>query len=228
MIFFCILGRPKPSTMKNFLKITTVFFLFCIHPMTAQEMKYYIEENGKLFLTTKVTFEKSIDHSKNVDVYLENDKGQIGIVYIRRRDGKLDAEQMKELKAFLKAQSGISVNDNEYIGIHYLSAQPETDAIHIGTHGYRERKTQRKLLKIVPSKYFHIYAAGGRNDKITAKDKKVLTKDENRFIHKMFFPVEMNYGNVVVVRPDGTYKIYLGEYNPDEIYKMAEALKAMP
>ena len=191
-------------------------------------MKYYIEENGKLLPTTKITFEKSIDHSKNVDVYLENDNGQIGVLYIRRRDGKLDAEQMKELKTFLKTQSGMSVNDNEYIGIHYLSAQPETDINEGGKYGYLERKAQRKLLKIVPSKYFHIYATGGRNGKITAKDKEVLTKDENRFIHKIFFPVEMNYGNVVVVRPDGTYKVYLGEYNPDEIYKMAEALKAMP
>lgn len=214
--------------MKNIPNILTAIGLFYCTTTVAQDRKHYIEDNGKLQQTTQAIFQKSIDHSKNVDVYLENDTSEIAVLYTRRRKGKLDAEKMMTLKNFLR-QSGISINDNEYICINYQTSTPVNDPVQSGMYtSSLEKKIQKKLSVIVPSKYVRVYSPGGRNDGFSEKQKQTFLADDSHLIHKMFFPVEFNYANVVVVKPDGTYQVYFGEHNPDEIYKMTEALKAMP
>lgn len=215
--------------MRYLLKILPVLALFCSNLLFAQDMKYYIEENGKLLPTTKVIFERSIDYTKNVDVYLENDKGQMGILYIRRREGKLDAEQMIALKKYLKEYSGTNINKDEYIVIDYITAAPVDDSISWFSIKNKTRKHYtKKINRITSAKNFVIYNMEGRTKWIPNGDKKDCIADKSNFILKLLFVAQANYGNAAVIRPDGTYITYLGEYGPDEVYKKIKSLKAMP
>lgn len=215
--------------MKSLLKIIILFFLFCSNPITAQDMKYFIEENETLLPTNKVTFEKSIDHSKNVDVYLENDNRQIGVLYIRKREGKLDAKMVEKLKSFLKIKSGTDIKSDEYIVIDYITAAPVNDSISWFSIGNKtSNRYTKKINRIISSKNIVIYNTDGRTKWMPSKDKKECIADENNFILKLLFVAQANYGNAAVIRPDGTYITYLGEYGPDEVYNMMKTLKAMP
>ncbi|MFP5436196.1 MAG: hypothetical protein ACLGH8_00235 [Bacteroidia bacterium] len=215
--------------MKSLLKITAVSILFYCNLTTAQDMKYYTEENGKLLPTTKVAFEKSIDHSKNVDVYLENNEGQIGVLYIRRREGKLDAEQMTALKKYLKEYSRKDINKDEYIVIDYITAAPVNDSISwFSIWNKTSKHYTKKINRITSSKNFVVYNMEGRTRWIPNGDKKDCIADKNNVILKLFFVAQANYGNAAVIRPDGTYITHLGEYGPDEVYNMIKTLKAMP
>jgi hypothetical protein len=100
--------------MKKVIKIVIATGVLSVTGVYAQR-KYYIEQNGTLHPTTQASFEKSIDHTKNVDVYLENDTSEIAVLYVRRREGKLDEAKLKQLKAFLQQRSGTIIKDRIHL-----------------------------------------------------------------------------------------------------------------
>lgn len=87
--------------MKSTMKIVIAACALSVTGVYAQR-KYYIEQNGTLHPTTQAYFEKNIDYTKNVDVYMENDTSEIAVLYVRRQEGKLDDAKLKQLKAFLQ------------------------------------------------------------------------------------------------------------------------------
>ncbi|MFP9117541.1 hypothetical protein ACLI08_07125 [Flavobacterium sp. RNTU_13] len=211
--------------MKSTIKIVIAACVLSVTGVYAQR-KYYIEQNGTLHPTTQASFEKSIDYSKNVDVYMENDTSEIAVLYVRRREGKLDEAKLKQLKVFLQQRSGTIIKDNEYICIHYNCSIPQdSPVLYHDFPLHAERKIQRKLLAITPSQYFRVYNPGGRNNGFRGKHKEAFIADDNKLVLKMFFPTEFNYGNVVVIKPDGTYEAYCGEHTPDEIIDITKRLK---
>lgn len=211
--------------MKTAMKIVIAACVLSVTGVSAQR-KYYIEQNGTLNPTTQASFEKSIDHNKNIDVYLENDVSEIAVLYVRRREGKLEPAKMNALKAFLQQRSSTIIKDNEYICIHNNCSIPQDSPVLYHDFSlHAERKIQRKLLAITPSQYFRVYNPGGRNNGFREKHKEAFIADENKLVLKMFFPTEFNYGNVVVIKPDGTYEAYCGEHSPDDIIDITKRLK---
>jgi len=89
------------------------------------------------------------------------------------------------------------------------------------------KKFTKKLNKIVPCKRFEIFKEHGRNDTFPDKYKKEWNwiPDINDYILKLFFPAEALYGSVAVIRPDGTFMAYLGEYEEERVFEMVEKLK---
>jgi hypothetical protein len=89
---------------------------------------------------------------------------------------------------------------------------------------HAERKIQRKLLAITPSQYFRCTTPAAGTTALGKNIMKPLLQMTTSWCLKCF-STEFNYGNVVVIKPDGTYEAYCGEHTPDEIIDITKRLK---
>lgn len=211
--------------MKTAMKIVIVACALSVTGVSAQR-KYYIEQNGTLNPTTQAYFEKSIDYNKNVDVYLENDTSEIAVLYVRRREGKLDSEKMNLLRKYLKQISGGAVIENHLIIINYITSVPVIEPKEPISNWYILNKNYTTRLKKETPNYYFIYNEAQTEAKNHYNRKYIkLYPDTGSNLLKLLFPAEANYGNAAVIRPDGTFITYLGEYGPDEVYRMIESFK---
>lgn len=204
--------------------------LLCIaQNVFSQDYKFFIEKEGKLAPLSETEFNKSIDHTRNVEVYVENESGKMGVIFTRKRDGKLTPDEMKLLHSFLN-EKDLHTNGHDYIVINYVTSSPKIEAGSTTSGWYiLDQKYLKKLKKEGTESVFFIYNEN-QNEATNYYARKHINwvSDTSNFILQLLFPAEGSMANAAVIRPDGTFKAYLGEYTPDEVYTMIEELKKMP
>ncbi|WP_116787683.1 hypothetical protein [Flavobacterium psychrotrophum] len=211
--------------MSTLLKKAMLLLLFAFSFISnAQNLKYYIEIDKKLTLTTKTDFEKSIDYKKNIDVYLESNDSKIAVLFERKRYGKLTKDEIDELRKFLKEQGNIRVTASKYIIIDYVTSVPFDDDYPLPIHYATKKAYLKKLNNTVPQQHFAIYNDHPRNEQYAVHHTRAFADKEN-YILKLLFTAEGDYGNVAVISPDGSFISHLGEYDGDTVLEMINKLK---
>lgn len=203
--------------MKTFLKIIITFKILYFNSISAQQMKYYIEQNDILIPITKEVFDEK-DRWMYTEAYRQNETETATILYLRRHQGKLDNGKLELLKQHLKEMSGARVVENNYIIINYITSFPKIkrgdrkSEWYITDKDYNER--QRKK---TPNIYFvynpeqkHAVKHFGRKYISVYPDK------ENKILN-VLFPAQGKYSNVAVIKADGTFATYIGGHSPHEI-----------
>jgi hypothetical protein len=144
----------------------------------------------------------------------------------RRIKGKLNTEQLQSLKNYFQKENSIPIEQDDYIVINYVTSYPiiENEKMKSKWSIYQEDYI-KELHKKIKCKQFWIHDIIQENlEPYSFKHIKWL-KENDEFIKKMFYEYVTNYGNVTIVKPDGHYYTFLGEYGPDEVYEGITELK---
>ncbi len=181
----------------------------------------FYDESGKEI--TKEIFVKSIDHSKNIDLYFENDSLNYALLVIREKEGQLENKTFARLKNYLAELSGAPIDSTKNIVINYLSGLPKYngDSEPLLNLYTLESDYLKKLHRIAKIQQFWIHSPETENPEEYIKNNYNWIADKNRFFMDVFFRYEFPYGNYILIKPDGKFYFYLGEHSKERIWKSA-------
>ena len=205
----------------NFLKYLLIF-LIPISGFSQEKEEIFYDESG--VEVTEESFLASIDHRKNLDLYFENDSTLYGILVTRQRFGKLDEETFNNLKSYLISLSGTSIDSTENIVVNYLSPNPgiEKDSKEKSAGNIFDRNYLKKLHKIPNIKQFWINSPEADNLEHYHRNRIDWLADKENVFEELFFPYKIKSGNFLLIKPDGSYYYYLGEYGKDQVWEASE------
>lgn len=201
--------------------------LFFVAAHAQNEVKYYIENDGKLTPTTQELFDKEIDYKKNIDVYFEKGNEKIGVLYKRKQQGKLSTEDTAAIIHFLENGSGKKVDTNKPVIINYITSTIPLKPEDIQSKWQiLQRLYKKESRKRVGSNLFFTY---NKNQKHTPEYYKRSyidwIADNDDLLLPKLFKFEGNYGNVAIIMPDGSYMVHYGEYENETPFYMISLLK---
>lgn len=194
--------------------------------LNAQEKALvYYNENGKN--VTQDEFRKAKNDKENLDVYFENDTSQIGILVTRKRFGKLNKKTFNHLKSYLTEISQKKIDPTENLVINYLTLYPSKDEVSNFSNSKSnwnilDRNYIKKLHKIANINQFFIHTPENDNLEYYRNKKINWIKDKNNLFNKLFFPYEIQYGNFILIKPNGEYFYFLGEHGKQTVWSESE------
>tara|TARA_R100000935_G_scaffold47857_1_gene72076 strand:+ start:638 stop:1303 length:666 start_codon:yes stop_codon:yes gene_type:complete len=206
--------------MRNYILYLILIISTTIYSQKKSSV-YYDENDNKL---TEKEFFRNKEYSKNLDLYFENDSIQFGILVRRYQFGTLDKYTFEKLKSYLTQISEIEIDSTKNIVINYLSSLPEKkyNTIPKSTWNILDTDYLKKLYKIAEIEHFWISSPRSDNLIYYHQDDINWLKDKEDFFKNVFFPYEIKYGNYILIKPDGSYYYYLGEYSKYEIWEKSE------
>ncbi|RPD94290.1 hypothetical protein EGM88_12550 [Aureibaculum marinum] len=204
------------------MKLTLVFILISILTFGQKKSTVFYNENGEKI--DKQKFIKARNYNKNLDLYFENDTAKIALLVTRYKFGKLDKNTFENLKSYLTELTDTKIDSTQNIVINYLTAFPKKDTNTISTSEWNvlQRKYTRKLHKIANINQFWINSTQCDNLEYYHHKKINWITDKDDLFKKLFFTFEINYGNYILIKPDGKFYYYLGEHSQNQILEDAE------
>lgn len=204
-------------------KILFYIFLFSSFNFFSQNKPFkYYNENGKEL--TKKEFSKAINYSENLDLYLENDSLQFGVLMQRENSGKLNQFTLKKIQSYLHELSKKDIDSTKNIVINYLTALPNhnENTNPRSTWNVLEKDYLKKLSKISKIQQFWINSPRANNLKYYYSKRINWLEDKEDLFKKIFFPYEVKYGNFILIKPDGRFYYYLGEHSKYQIWETSK------
>lgn len=197
----------------------TVFFLmigFCLFAQK-KEIKYYDFAGNEV---SKNQFHSKINHSHNLDIYIETDSLIIGKLINRKKHGKLNKIELSQLTQYLSKISGKQIS-SKIIFIHYIyygNLDPKNQNWH-----YLE-KDLGKLNKIDNVHYIFITNPGSLL--LNFHENQIdWVEDTNRIIENVFFPFKFVTESFVVIDSRGNYISAYFEYSYQGIIDLIKEIK---
>lgn len=134
----------------------------------------------------------------------------------------------------LETATGKTIDRNYYLLVMYYPGQdpcnavgsisPSYDNAHIDRLKERTGELSRNLQKNAPTQMVYIYKNQTGLRKLF-EEYMDYVQDPDALIERTFFKYHYPCGSYVVIRPDGAYGSYFGEYAYEDILERAKALK---
>ena len=206
--------------MKKVLLILVTLSVFSSYSQEKQVRFYDI--NGKEI--TRDKFYKNKDYSKNLDLYFENDSIQYGLLIKRMNFGKLNKIQFGNLKKYINKLSNTKIDSTKNIVINYLSSLPKKseNSKSRATWNIFDKDYLRKLHRIAEIQQFWINSPENDNLKYFHSNTIDFISDKDKLFEKMFFPYQIYYGNYLIIKPNGLYVTYAGEYGKQSVWELTK------
>lgn len=192
----------------------------------AQNKKtYFLKED--LTQTSEKAFWKDKDAPGLLHLKYYADTADFYVKVTREHTGILSKDSLNLLKKDLEQSAGASIDPGNMIVIDFY---PGKDACNSG--GTTDRAVMKKyhdeylkkLHSLAPISQFYIY---GQKEGVERYDCiGTWNPDLNSRVKYNFFPLDYPCGSVVVIRPDGQFKSYFGEYSKDQVWDFVKQLKA--
>lgn len=204
------------------IRLIIIFILFSCITFGQEKPMVFYNESGKK--TSKKEFLNTIDYSKNLDLYFENDSTQLGVLVKRQKFGQLDKNTFEDLKNYLTALTNRKIDSTQNIVINYLTAYPKKEDIsdENAEWNIREKKYLKRLHKKASISQFWINSPECDNLEYYHKDRINWITDKEDVFNILFFPYGVKYGNFLLIKPDGKFYYYLGEHSNNQIIKTAK------
>ncbi len=200
-------------TKMKIIKYLTVL-LISIKSFSQTKPTIFYNENGKEM--TREIFIKSIDYNKNLNLYFENDSIQYGLLVKRRNFGRLDKKTFTKLKAYLTQLSKIKIDSTQNIVVNYITGFTDYkgNTKPRPTWSILQKNYTKELHKIADIVQFWIYPPKS-SDNLTyyLQKRNNWIEDKENIFKKLFFPHEIEFGNYILIKPDGKFYYYLGEHS---------------
>ena len=205
--------------MKQFY--LTLFLLINLLSFSQEFEKKFLDINKNEI--TEKEFYKQKDYSINLDVFIQSDSLIIGMLVRRKNKGKLDKIQSKQLKEYLTRISGEKIDSSKILVINYLSSTPKTPYFGKESQWTIFKNDYLKSLHKIPNiQQIWINNPDNQNLKYFHNDRINWVEDSNRIIENIFFPFEFEFGNFVVINPNGNYISYYAEYGKEEVLNITK------
>ncbi len=202
------------------MKKTILILIYILSfKVCAQEVsiKFYNENGHEI---TKEVFINTRDYSKNIDIYFGNDTREFGFLVKRKNYGKLTDKLHTQFRTYLNKLSGNKLDSTKSIVINYLSAIPRKKETGEGRSRWNifNKDYLKRLHKITDVMHFWINSPSCDNLKYHYSNKINWLSDTDKILSKLFFPYDIKYGYYVLIKPNGDYFYYLGEYGKKQVW----------
>jgi hypothetical protein len=210
------------------MKVAAIMALFimqvCLFSvrLSAQKPAKYYDAAGKEL--SKAEF----DHIERTQNYLGVivDSTANAHQLVRREEwGVLPSAE--DIYSKLETATGKSMDRNKYLLILYYPGKDRCNSSGMATpadYAHNDSELTRHLQKIAPTQVVHIYKDSKGLKKLYGNLSKHY-QDPGALIERTFFKYHYPCGSYVIIRPDGAYGSYFGEYAYEDILERAKALK---
>ena len=178
---------------------------------------HYYDENGY-----EITREKFNSSEKTLSLFFENDTMSFGVSLKRENYGRLDANTLDQFHNYLSKISGRKIDSTKNIVINYITGYPKRK------DNTKEKSTwnvlkfpkeyRNRLNRKANADQFWVHSPDNDNLEYYHSEKIEWYNDKERIFESLFFPYEVAYGNFILLKPNGEYFFFLGEYGEYEIW----------
>lgn len=210
------------------MKVAAIMALFimqvCLFSvrLSAQKPAKYYDAAGKEL--SKAEFD-----------YIERTQNYLGVIV----DSSANAHQLvwreewgivpsvDSIYSKLETATGKSIDRNKYLVILYYPGKDRSNSSGSATpddYARYDSELARNIQKIAPTQVIHIYKDPTGLKKLYGNLSKHY-QDPETIIERTFFKYHYPCGSYVIIRPDGAYGSYFGEYAYEDILERAKALK---
>ena len=195
-------------------------FLFCINASGQNKIyKFYGEEGQQI---SREKFYKTRYNGENIPMYFENDTAKFGILFYKENYGKLNDSSFRSLKNYLYDLKKVKIDSADFIVINYLTKVPgEEQKKHRTrtTWNIFDRNYVRKLKRKNNVSHFWISSLENQNLKYFYSNRINWLTDRRGVIPELFFPFEYTYGYYIIIKPNGEYYYFIGEYGKQNVWE---------
>lgn len=201
--------------MKKSILIGLMFLSFNLFGQ--RKKSFYYDEN--MVLISKKEFWKDKQDANKLHLNYDTDTGGIFVKVIRERRGVLDKNTLDGIKKDLASSANTSIDPANLIVVDYYPGKDKCNST--GTtdrdfiKNYHEEYL-KNLHALAPVSQFNIYSQKEGLERY--KGIYEWSPDLNDRIKKTFFKYHCPCGSVVVIRPDGNYIAYCGEYSKEWVW----------
>ncbi|OUR91071.1 hypothetical protein A9Q87_11385 [Flavobacteriales bacterium 34_180_T64] len=202
-----------------------LFLIFQFSSYSQEKKEFYFDHLGhritkEYFYSNKKFVEGEI---KYLHLVFENDTSTTSVLHPRKVYGKLNKTDLDSLRSKLNSISESNpISYKSHIVINYFSGNyPISLKKPTGWNIYHN-DYKRKLDRIIDSNMYWIY--NDIEDLKFQRKKRLWVKDEEHFIKNLFFPFHIPYGNFVIIKPDGNYICFYGEYGKQSVWNVAKEI----
>lgn len=196
-------------------------FLFCVR-LSAQKPATYYDAAGKEL--SKAEFDH-IDRTQNYLGVIVDSSANVHQLVLREEWGTLPSAEL--IYSNLETATGKSIDRNKYLVILYYPGKDRSNSSGSATpddYARYDAELARNIQKIAPTQVIHIYKEPAGLKKLYGNLSKHY-QDPDALIERTFFKYHYPCGSYVVIRPDGAYGSYFGEYAYEDIPERAKTLK---
>lgn len=218
---------PSAVLLPALMLFSTVF-LSAQKPSKLPPAKYYDAAGKEL---SKAEFDRTERTQNYLSVIVDSSANAHQLVW-REEWGTLPSAELIYSK--LEAAIGKPIDRNKYLLIMYYPGQDPCNTVgsispsyykaHIERLKELTRELNRNLQKNAPTQIVYIYKNQTGLRKLFEKYMD-YGQDPDALIERTFFKYHYPCGSYVIIRPDGAYGSYFGEYAYEDILERAKALK---
>lgn len=206
--------------MKNLLCL--VILLLVATVSFAQGINFFDVQGNQI---SKEQFEKQRDSRVNVALSFQKGKTTETRLFPRSEIGVISQERRNKIISSVQESTGKSISDTHLIIINYHQGKDACNSS--GNRNKPEMKKyianhRKKLSRLDNVSEYHLYATlDGLKDYYLLLD---WYLDKNLLIENTFFKYKYPCKSFVIIRPDGKYGAYFGEYGSDQVIEMAKKI----
>ena len=196
--------------MKKFtLLLLLLFTTFGLLGQKAPKKEYLLDENGNSISLENFKAKLSPTYTYGI---IENDTAVIAKIILREETGILKPDQVKEIKSTLKTLTNYPLEDNQTIVLHFFY-KPDKNPNGSCIDHYTTDYSYKRFFKKNPQ-----YVRFNITEKDYKYNSKNVTEDTTNTLYK-YFLYGGKCGNYMIIKPDGSYLMRLGEYIQKDIPK---------
>ena len=211
------------ENQKMRLFILLFLFLFSVSGFSQNKSYNFYNEEGQRI--SRKEFYKTRYNRGNFPVYVENDTARFGILYYNENYGKLNDSSFKYLKNYLNDLKQVEIDSADIIVINYLTSVPDEEQKKHRTRttwNIFDRNYTRKLERKNNVSHFWISSLEKHKLKYFYSNRINWLTDREGVIPGLFFPFDFTYGYFIIIKPDGEYYYFIGEYGKQNVWSKTE------
>ncbi|MFN0033718.1 MAG: hypothetical protein ACKVUS_01540 [Saprospiraceae bacterium] len=208
--------------MKHLLFLALLLLSFNL--FSQGKKAYYYDQNFTPL--SEKDFWKDKDISKRLHLSYDVDTAKIFVKVTREQRGRIHVDSLKLLKRDLEISTNYPIDSTHLIVIDYY---PGKDPCNSG--GTQDRTAIKndhksylsKLHSLAPISQFYIYCLKEGLERY--KGIYNWKPDLNNRIENTFFQLHYPCGSLVVIRPDGLFVTWYGEYSNQQVWDYVKELR---
>lgn len=207
--------------MRNLLCLYVL--VLCSIISFAQEIHFYDVQGKEI---SKEQFEKQRDSRVNLALSFQKGKTTETRLILRSKTGSISQDVLNKIILNLQQVTGKTVNRSEMVIINYHQGKDRCNSS--GSGGtFQEMKAalakyRSQIERLGQTSQYNMYATKeGLKETYGLVD---WYPDLDLLVEKTFFKYKYPCGSFVIIKPDGEYYAYYGEYSRDQVIKQAKKL----
>lgn len=215
------LGLFRLPSLKNLFPLFLLFFSIASF---GQEIHFFDVHGNRI---TKEQFERQRDNRVNLGLSFQKGKITETRLVVRTNTGVISPEVRNAILLNLQQVSGKIIDKSEMIIINYYQGKDKCNSSGSNSASLSEREAyiaeyQNRISRLGQTSKYNMFAV--KEGIVDPTGLLQYYPDVDLLVEKTFFKYKYPCGSFVIIKPDGEYYAYFGEYSTDQVIKQAKKL----